>query len=92
MSRKAFSPDLNRNSRLLVFTGRIEDSQEAAHHQIIDTAFIYCHMVQLDELFRRNNRMVVGNPGIIYKKQLSWQWTADQPPGCLTVRPHGAGL
>lgn len=58
-STKALSPDIRFQAGLVIFKRRIQHSQESAHHQIINPAFINGHMVHLYKLFRRYDGMMV---------------------------------
>ena len=78
--------------RLLIFTGRVQDCQEAAYHQVIDPPLVDGHMGQVHKLLCGDDGVMVRYLLIIHKGGLCRQRLVYEPSRQDPVRAHGACL
>ena len=77
---------------LLIFKRRHENTQKAAHHQIIDLALLICHMVQLDKLLGGDDRMVIAHLFVIHKGFACFYGLHGKAAGQLPIGSYRTGL
>ena len=88
---KQFPAHRHLNTGLLILAGRIEHRQEPAHHQIVDPSLIHGHVIQLHELLRGDNGVVIRHLGIVDKKRLFRKGTIRKTACQNLVGAYGAG-
>ena len=92
MGSKTLAIALRDDRCLFISVRRIEYRQESAHHEIIDPPLIDGHVGEVHKLFRRDDRMVIGDLRVIHKARSRRDLFIKQCPRKLPVRSHRACL
>ena len=89
---KARAPDFCAQSQLLIFVSREKHSQEAFHNQVIDFEFLSRQLPYLDDLFRRDDGMVIGNFAVVDERLIRLDRFRQHLVHERTVFLDGAGF